>query len=870
MVRPVTNDDIGLKVLREAPAEAAQAIDIVAIHGIGAYPDDTWCKNVGTAGSPRWVNWLSEEDMLPAVAPNARIMRYGYQSQWFGEGAMRQTASTLAQRLLLALQRKRKLGVPISPADLYSALLRWPGRAEDEWPGIFDSTTGLLFFGTPFRGAEGMSQMEMLEAARREYHEDEVQTDVLKILEPGNEFLQEVVDQFWKTRRQANKAEVACFYELKLSNVGKIVGKQDRTRFVVSESSGCLDLSDGTSKFSLSRTHFDMNKFGKPTEEDFETVRDVVEKMIGVSRGLVLARPQSKDCIKAVPSSLLNASAPLSERNIDCLRSLSFPEQEQRYKRIETAKNTCQWLLEDPEYRAWVNKSRGLLWIKGNPGAGKSVLMKFAVTKMRRRQSGELVLSFFIHGQGTNLQKTSLGIYRALLNSMLKYFPKYLSQLTRMFEDQEERLGAYTAKRWEWIDKELQDFLSDVLTTGSKDQPVVIFIDALDECGEEVAKSLLTYFKCLMEDVESEESQVKICVSSRHYPILGVDTTPTIAVEKRNRKDIRSVVRKRLKEIGPEWKRNQIQEAILSKAQGGFQWAVLVTALVIDGNATGKRVERLHEMITSMPQALDNLYANILSEFTEAKEDQMVKLFQWVLFAERPLSMQELREALSTDKDMTVTTVSEVRRHESWTETLFQFERHVKHISRGLVEFQTRDVYEQYEPGGEESDREAQFIHQSVADYLREIFFKNVKSHRHIARSCVGAGHFEISRSCLRYLALKEVLEAIELPRGTLSARFPLVPYATRFVFEHVRKVEQQGIPQPDLLMLFQWDVRSESLGKVARLWTVVDPHRVHTPIGWPFIGTTTLHVLIALGSKSALDTFLLETDVNVRSVTEI
>jgi hypothetical protein len=70
--------------------------------------------------------------------------------------------------------------------------------------------------------------MEMLEAARREYQEDEVQPAVLRILEPGNEFLREVVDQFGKTRRQENKAHVACFYELKSSNVGRIVGRQDR------------------------------------------------------------------------------------------------------------------------------------------------------------------------------------------------------------------------------------------------------------------------------------------------------------------------------------------------------------------------------------------------------------------------------------------------------------------------------------------------------------------------------------------------------------------------------------------------------------------------------------------------------------------
>jgi hypothetical protein len=92
-VRSVSNDDIGLKVLREAPVKAEESIEyvhlqywlaqtdtrpssIVAIHGLGAHPDDSWCAKVdtkeGTKGSPRWVNWLEEESMLSAVAPNAR------------------------------------------------------------------------------------------------------------------------------------------------------------------------------------------------------------------------------------------------------------------------------------------------------------------------------------------------------------------------------------------------------------------------------------------------------------------------------------------------------------------------------------------------------------------------------------------------------------------------------------------------------------------------------------------------------------------------------------------------------------------------------------------------------------------------------
>jgi hypothetical protein len=48
----------------------------------------------------------------------------------------------------------------------------------------------------------------------------------------------------------------------------------------VSESSSYLDLLDAISKFSLLRTHFDMNKFGRLIEEDFETVGDVVKDII--------------------------------------------------------------------------------------------------------------------------------------------------------------------------------------------------------------------------------------------------------------------------------------------------------------------------------------------------------------------------------------------------------------------------------------------------------------------------------------------------------------------------------------------------------------------------------------------------------------
>lgn len=56
------------------------------------------------------VNWLKDENMLPKVVPNAQIIRYGYESQWFGEEAISQKVPTVAQRLLLSLKRNREVG----------------------------------------------------------------------------------------------------------------------------------------------------------------------------------------------------------------------------------------------------------------------------------------------------------------------------------------------------------------------------------------------------------------------------------------------------------------------------------------------------------------------------------------------------------------------------------------------------------------------------------------------------------------------------------------------------------------------------------------------------------------------------------------
>jgi polynucleotide 5'-kinase involved in rRNA processing len=41
------------------------------------------------------------------------------------------------------------------------------------------------------------------------------------------------------------------------------------------------------------------------------------------------------------------------------------------------SEGTCEWLFKNQKYKEWISQGRGMLYIKGKPGAGKSTLMKY-------------------------------------------------------------------------------------------------------------------------------------------------------------------------------------------------------------------------------------------------------------------------------------------------------------------------------------------------------------------------------------------------------------------------------------------------------------------------------------------------------------
>lgn len=77
-----------------------------------------------------------------------------------------------------------------------------------------------------------------------------------------------------------------------------------------------------------------------------------------------------------------------------CLQSLHFTEMHWRRNDVaDPTPSTCAWLLEHPKYCDWLGQDRGMLWIKGKPGAGKSTVLKHALETAERETKKSIILA---------------------------------------------------------------------------------------------------------------------------------------------------------------------------------------------------------------------------------------------------------------------------------------------------------------------------------------------------------------------------------------------------------------------------------------------------------------------------------------------
>lgn len=132
---------------------------------------------------------------------------------------------------------------------------------------------------------------------------------------------------------------------------------------------------------------------------------------------------------------LFNESQSLSRQH-RLLCALSFKTIRMRHSSIKDAHaSTFKWALPDQhDFARWLRSGRGIYWIKGKAGSGKSTLMRFVsqhplsleyLTEWAQDQRPIIASHYFWHA-GNSLQKSQVGLLRTLLFGIFKQCPELI------------------------------------------------------------------------------------------------------------------------------------------------------------------------------------------------------------------------------------------------------------------------------------------------------------------------------------------------------------------------------------------------------------------------------------------------------------
>jgi hypothetical protein len=468
------------------------------------------------------------------------------------------------------------------------------------------------------------------------------------------------------------------------------------------------------------------------------------------------------------------------------METLSFERMELREGTVAPALvNTCQWLLTSSEYISWrdpdqIDDHHGFMWIKSKAGAGKSTTMKFLLESTRGQRSGDTVISFFFNARGDEMERTLNGLYRHLLHQLL-------SSVSRLKYAQVDAVKKIAKQGWQL--QPLKDLLRRVVLDLQSER-FICFIDALDETSEDEIRELIDFFEELGNDVVAKNIGFRVCFSSRYYPNVALEKCQYLNLDKKSEheNDIALYIQSKLKP-----RRGGIQDnlpaLVQKKAQGVFLWVVLVTQILKKDHDRGD-IHKARIRLESIPPGLHNLFYEMIHRNVEDPDDNkyLLSLLQWIAFARRPLSCQDLYFAIrSEDPDFQIP--------HSWTtphvvsfETMKLF---ILNCSKGLAELTSFTRW-----------ATVQFIHESVRNFLNKTGFDILTPGLSVPMA--GFAHDNLKQCCLRWISNSLVQQLRSETPGWLGDLYmPFVRYCIENMLEHAELAWTNGVPQQDLIRSF-------------------------------------------------------------------
>ncbi|KAM5346981.1 hypothetical protein ACJ41O_009986 [Fusarium nematophilum] len=294
---------------------------------------------------------------------------------------------------------------------------------------------------------------------------------------------------------------------------------------------------------------------------------------------------------------------------------------------------TGVWLTSSSTYQQWLQgEEHGLLWIKGIPGSGKSVMAANLIHEITASNPGCPVLFFFFR-QIIQANHDPQALLRDWMDQVLDYSPPL-----------QKRLMTYLSRSIDSIS--MEDMWNDLkMALANLPDKAFCIADALDEMDQGNDAFLTS-----LGDLGSwRPKTVKVLITSRPVPAVEdpLRLTPCLHLrleEEMVDADISTYVQYTLSNSAiPQSDWEVIKKAVPGRANGLFLYAKLAMDAFLEEGAD------ITQVIARLPADLNVLYTELLKEHacrSGIAEEIQHLILQAVTHASRPLRLLELAEMI--------------------------------------------------------------------------------------------------------------------------------------------------------------------------------------------------------------------------------
>jgi hypothetical protein len=339
------------------------------------------------------------------------------------------------------------------------------------------------------------------------------------------------------------------------------------------------------------------------------------------------------------------------EKEIDklekCLRDLRLTDPRYYKQNIEHIKGglleaSYRWILDNYDFQTWRNDEQNrLLWIRGDPGKGKTMLLCGIIDELNKSMVKTALLSYFFCEATDSRINNATAVLRGLIYMLVCQQPSLILHIRKKYD---------LAGKAIFEDSDAWFALSEVFTDMLQDHNLnstYLIIDALDECVEADLPKLLKFIA----EKSSLSSRVKWLVSSRNWPLIeeqlkkagskvtlclelsaeSVSTAVSIYIQHK----VHQLVQDRNYD---DKTRDSILDYMFLNADSTFLWVALVCQ-----NLENTPQGLIRARLKSFPPGLESLYRRMITQIYESKDSELCKrILALIATAYEPVNLTEL------------------------------------------------------------------------------------------------------------------------------------------------------------------------------------------------------------------------------------